>query len=59
MKFGKSLNLADRLGARFAVILGEDEVAGGFFTLKHMADGNQQELAEAELLEYLTKSRTA
>jgi histidyl-tRNA synthetase len=59
MKFGKSLNLADRLGARFAVILGEDELAAAQFTVKRLADGDQRKLSEAELLEYLTKSRTA
>jgi len=59
MKFGKSLNLADRLGARFAVILGDDELAAGEFTVKRLADADQRKLAEAELLEYLTKSRTA
>jgi histidyl-tRNA synthetase len=59
MKFGKSLNLADRLGARFAVILGEDELAAKQFTVKRLADGEQKKLAEADLLEYLTKSRTA
>ena len=58
MKFGKSLSLADRLGARFAVIVGEDELAAGQFTVKHLADGDQRKLAEADLLEYLTKSRT-
>jgi histidyl-tRNA synthetase len=59
MKFGKSLNLADRLGARFAVILGDDELAAGQFTVKRLADGDQRKLSEAELLEYLMKSRTA
>jgi histidyl-tRNA synthetase len=59
MKFGKSLNLADRLGARFAVILGEDELAAGQFTVKRLADGDQRKLSEGELLEHLTKSRTA
>jgi histidyl-tRNA synthetase len=59
MKFGKSLNLADRLGTRFAVILGEDELAASQFTVKRLADGDQKKLSEAELLEYLTKSRTA
>jgi histidyl-tRNA synthetase len=59
MKFGKSLNLADRLGARFAVIVGEDEIAAGQFTVKRLADGDQRRLAEADLLEYLTTSRTA
>jgi histidyl-tRNA synthetase len=59
MKFGKSLSLADRLGARFAVIVGEDELAAGQFTVKRLADGDQRKLAEAGLLEYLKKSRTA
>jgi histidyl-tRNA synthetase len=59
MKFGKSLNLADRLGARFAVIVGEDEIAAGQFTVKRLADGDQRRLAEADLLQYLTTSRTA
>ena len=42
MKFGKSLSLADRLGARYAVILGEDEMAAGQFTVKRLADGEQK-----------------
>ncbi|MFZ0633961.1 MAG: histidine--tRNA ligase [Candidatus Acidiferrales bacterium] len=50
MKFKKSLGLADKLGARFALIIGEDEVASGQFTLKRLADGEQRKLPEAELL---------
>jgi histidyl-tRNA synthetase len=57
MKFGKSLSLADRLGARFAVILGEDEVASGQFTVKRLADGEQKKLAQGDLLDYLVNSR--
>lgn len=57
MKFGKSLSLADRLGARFAVILGEDELAAAQFTVKRLADGDQKKLAEGDLLAYLTESR--
>jgi histidyl-tRNA synthetase len=59
MKFGKSLSLADRLGARYAVILGEDEMATGQFTVKRLSDGDQKRFAEAELLEYLKNTRTA
>ncbi len=59
MKFGKSLSLADRLGARFAVIVGEDELAARQFTVKRLADGDQRRLPESDLLEYLTSSRTA
>jgi histidyl-tRNA synthetase len=53
MKFGKALSLADRLKARHAVILGEDEVAVGVVTVKRLADGTQQKLAEPDLLSYL------
>src|ERR1700674_4293078 len=57
MKFGKSLGLADRLKARHAVILGEDEVAAGVVTVKCFADGTQQKLAEPELFSYLRAAR--
>jgi histidyl-tRNA synthetase len=53
MKFKKSLGLADKLGARYAVIIGEDEVASGQFTLKRLADAEQKKLSEAELIEAL------
>jgi histidyl-tRNA synthetase len=57
MKFGKSLGLADRLKARHAVILGEDELAAGVVAVKRLADGTQQKLAEQDLFSYLRASR--
>ncbi len=57
MKFGKSLGLADRLKARHAVILGEDELAAGVVAVKRLADGTQQKLAEPELFSYLRSER--
>jgi histidyl-tRNA synthetase len=57
MKFKKSLGLADKLGTRYALIIGEDEVASRTFTLKRLADGDQKKLAEGELLEYLESER--
>jgi histidyl-tRNA synthetase len=56
-KFGKALGQADKIGSRYALILGEDEVASGQWTLKTLADGTQQKLTEAGLLEFLKKSR--
>jgi histidyl-tRNA synthetase len=53
MKFKKSLGLADKLGARYALIIGEDEVASGTYSLKRLADAEQKKLTEAELLEHL------
>jgi histidyl-tRNA synthetase len=57
MKFKKSLGLADKLGARYALIIGEDEVTSGTFTLKRLADSDQKKLSEFELLEYLESER--
>jgi histidyl-tRNA synthetase len=57
MKFKKSLTLADKLGARYALIIGGDEVASGSFTLKRLADAEQKKLSEYELLEYLESER--
>ena len=42
MKFKKSLGLADKLGARYALIIGEDEVASGTYTLKRLADARAE-----------------
>jgi histidyl-tRNA synthetase len=53
MKFGKSLGLADRLRARHAVIVGDDELAAGIVTVKRLSDGAQQKLAEPGLMLYL------
>jgi histidyl-tRNA synthetase len=57
MKFKKSLGLADKLGARYALIIGEDEVASETYTLKRLSDADQKKLNENDLLEYLESER--
>ncbi len=52
-KLKKALGLADKLGARFAIILGEDEISSGQFTVKHLATGEQTKLAEVDLVAHL------
>jgi histidyl-tRNA synthetase len=59
MKFGKSLGLADRLKARHAVIVGDDELAAGVVTVKRLSDGTQQKLGEQELFSYLRAVQSA
>jgi len=54
-KFGKALGQADKLGAKFALILGDNEVSSGEWTLKTLADGSQQKLTESRLLDFLRK----
>jgi histidyl-tRNA synthetase len=55
-KFGKALGQADKLGARFALILGDNEVSEGLWTLKTLADGTQTKLPEPAIIEHLRKS---
>jgi histidyl-tRNA synthetase len=50
MKLGRALALADKLGARSAVIVGEQEIAAGRFSLRRLADGVQTSVTEQELL---------
>jgi histidyl-tRNA synthetase len=56
LKFGKALERASKLGSRFALILGDNEITSGEWTLKTLADGSQQKLTEPALLEYLRKA---
>ena len=56
MKFGKALNLADRLGVNYAVIIGDEELASAQYTLKRLSDGDQKKLTEADLFAYLLQS---
>jgi len=55
-KFGKALGQADKLGAKYALILGDNEVSEGLWTLKTLADGSQEKYTEADLLEHLRKT---
>ena len=43
-KFKAKLNYANKLGIPFVVMLGEDEINSGVYTVKNMATGEQQSL---------------
>jgi histidyl-tRNA synthetase len=53
LKFGKALERASKLDSRYALILGDNEVSEGMFTLKTLADGTQEKFTEPDLLEFL------
>jgi histidyl-tRNA synthetase len=57
-KFGKALSQADKLGAKHALILGDNEVSEGLWTLKTLADGTQQKLTEPDLLQFLRQQKS-
>ena len=52
-KLGKQFKYADRAGIRFAVVLGEDELAKGVVTVKDLRRGDQFEVARSELVKTL------
>jgi histidyl-tRNA synthetase len=48
---GAQLRIADRVGARFAVIIGYREATAGTVTLRRMSDGDQVEVGLDEAIE--------
>ncbi|HEV8384262.1 MAG TPA: His/Gly/Thr/Pro-type tRNA ligase C-terminal domain-containing protein, partial [Candidatus Acidoferrales bacterium] len=55
MKFKKSIGLADKLGARFALIIGENELKEGKYALKRLSDGVQEKIGAGELISAVRK----
>ncbi len=58
LSFGKrglkgQLRDANRSGARFALILGDDEVAAGVVTVRNMESGKQEQVKQKELFAWL------
>ena len=49
-KLGKQLSAANRSGAKYAVILGEDELKSGMVTLKDLRDGGDQRMVPQHAL---------
>jgi histidyl-tRNA synthetase len=49
----KSFESAEKAGARFIVIVGENEVAAGRFAVKNLASGEQLQVPRAELAAHL------
>jgi histidyl-tRNA synthetase len=48
-KLKRIMELADKMGAKFTLIVGEDELASGRYKLKNMATGEQQDLTLEEI----------
>jgi histidyl-tRNA synthetase len=54
-KLGKQFKYADRIGARIAVVYGPDEAASQRVSLKDLKSGEQQSVAQTELVESIQK----
>jgi histidyl-tRNA synthetase len=57
-KFGKALGQADKLRARYALILGDNEVSSGEWTLKTLATGEQAKFTESQVVDFLREKRS-
>ena len=56
--FGKQFKRADRSGAPWAVVLGDEEALAGQLRLKSLrGEGEEQQLSWEDALSYLTKQR--
>ncbi|MGA3164994.1 MAG: histidine--tRNA ligase [Terriglobia bacterium] len=53
MKIKKAMGVANKLQARFAIIIGEGELASGKYQVKDMASGEQKELEPVTIAEYV------
>jgi histidyl-tRNA synthetase len=51
--FKSRMKQADKLGARFVAILGDDEMARGVYTVRDMARSEQQDVPEEKILDHL------
>jgi histidyl-tRNA synthetase len=56
--FGKQLRRADRSGAKACLILGDAEAEAATLNLKWLATGDQETIAQADLLEHVEDWRT-
>jgi histidyl-tRNA synthetase len=52
-KLKRAMELANKLGARYTLIVGENEIAAGRYALKNMASGQQEEVAREEIAQRL------
>jgi len=51
------MKLADKLGARYAIILGEDEIASGTATVRDMRSSEQRQVLISEICPWLSGTR--
>jgi histidyl-tRNA synthetase len=54
LSMGKQLKLADRAGAKFAVLFGEESGSDGRCTLRNMVTGSEEIVASVHLVEKMT-----
>jgi histidyl-tRNA synthetase len=57
-KLKRSMELANKFGARFTLIVGENEIAAGRYALKNMSTGEQTDVTSEEIAAKLAAARS-
>lgn len=52
-KFKKKMEYANKIGVPYLIIIGEEEMQSGLFTVKNMTSGEQSKLSQAEIIKQL------
>ena len=52
-KLKRAMELANKLGARFTLIVGDNEIAAGQYALKNMQTGQQENVTAANLRQFI------
>jgi histidyl-tRNA synthetase len=55
-KLKRALETANKMGARFALIIGDNEIAAGTYLMKDMASGDQVSLSREALAAHIQKN---
>jgi histidyl-tRNA synthetase len=55
-KLKRALETANKMGARFALIIGDNEIAAGTYLMKDMASGEQVALSREALAAHIQKN---
>jgi histidyl-tRNA synthetase len=55
-KLKRALEVANKMGARFALIVGDNEIAAGTYLMKDMASGQQVSLSREALAAHIQKN---
>jgi histidyl-tRNA synthetase len=54
-KMKKKLAYADKIGVPFVILVGEDEISSGMFTVKNMSAHEQVKLTKEQIISYIQK----
>jgi len=54
-KIKAKFKYADKLNIPYVIVIGEDEIKSGMFTIKNMQEGTQEQLATEKIIDKLKK----